>query len=567
MVAKIILSSDQIRTVIKQVLNDCVGLVEHTLGPLGRPSLVAPLVGKPQLVDDGRVILSNLGYKDTAPEAIANLIINTIEEVNEKVGDSSTTNMILTSEVTKGCIEATNNQYVNPYGLEAGLKKGLELCQEFLNKVTKEVQPEDVYRLAYVSSNSEEIATLIADTVSKVGLNSGFIHVTESKGTTTYVEMSGGLEIESGCASPTILSSKGVKELSLDKPYVLIMDQPLNNPQDIIPIMEEVSRLGGSIIIFADSFSNDVLATLTINTLRGICTGIPIQLPLYDRNEILKDLSAISGGNGLIVSSVSGLTLQQCEVRNGIGVNQIAGAMIYKDKVRLVTTNSKGEYDNNNNPALVARSIELEDDLQEAIKVGNGDKVESCRRRLAAMNGGVATLYVSAPTEVALKYKREKLNDCISSITSATRKGVIPLASTTMIYMSLFLDEWIRNNSDNTFYEESWGEHYVKGIEVLSDALKKPLELMVIHRGEQFTSVYNQYKKLAKEDKWNIGYDVVSKSFQNLLEDNKQLIDSSLALEEVLISVISLSTLLMLTKGGAVELPLDEQKIERISMM
>lgn len=315
MVAKVILSSDQVRTVIKQVLNDCVSLVEHTLGPLGRPSLVASLIGKPQLVDDGRVILSNLGYKDTASEAIANLIINTIEEVNEKVGDSSTTNMVLTSEVTKGCLNATHNQYVNPYGLKEGLEKGLELCQEFLNKVTKEVQPEDVYRLAYVSSNSEEIATLIADTVAKVGLNSGFIHVAESKGTNTYVEMSGGLEIESGCASPTILSTKGVKELSLDKPYILIMDQPLNNPQDIIPIMEDVSKLGGSIIIFADSFSNDVLATLTINTLRGVCTGIPIQLPLYDRNEILKDVSAISGSNGLIISAVSGLTLQQCNLK------------------------------------------------------------------------------------------------------------------------------------------------------------------------------------------------------------------------------------------------------------
>jgi chaperonin GroEL len=562
MVAKVILSSDQVRTVIKQVLNDCVSLVEHTLGPLGRPSLVASVIGKPQLVDDGKVILSNMGYKDTASEAIASLIINTIEEVNEKVGDSSTTNMILTSEVTKGCIDATTNQYVNPFKLKAGLEKGLELCQEFLNKVTKEVQPKDVYRLAYVSSNSEEIALLIADTVSKVGLNSGFIHVTESKGTTTYVEMSGGLEIESGCASPTILSTKGVKELSLDKPYILIVDQPLNNPQDIIPIMEDVSKLGGSIIIFADSFSNDVLATLTINTLRGICTGIPIQLPLYDRNEILKDISAISGNNNLIVSSVSGLTLQQCNVKNSIGVNQIAGAMIYKDKVRLITTNSKGEYDSNNNPSLVARSIELEDDLQQAIKVGNGDKIESCRKRLAAMSGGVATLYVSAPTEVALKYKREKLNDCISSITSATRKGVIPLASSTMIYMSLYLEEWIRNNSSDTFFDG-----YIKGVQILSDALRKPLELMVINRGEQFTSIYNQFKKQAKESMWNIGYDVVSKSFKDLLEDNKQLIDSSLALEEVLISVISLSTLLMLTKGGAVELPIEEQKIERISMM
>lgn len=565
MVAKVILSSDQVRTVIKQVLNDCVSLVEHTLGPLGRPSLVASLIGKPQLVDDGRVILSNLGYKDTASEAIANLIINTIEEVNEKVGDSSTTNMVLTSEVTKGCLNATHNQYVNPYGLKEGLEKGLELCQEFLNKVTKEVQPEDVYRLAYVSSNSEEIATLIADTVAKVGLNSGFIHVAESKGTNTYVEMSGGLEIESGCASPTILSTKGVKELSLDKPYILIMDQPLNNPQDIIPIMEDVSKLGGSIIIFADSFSNDVLATLTINTLRGVCTGIPIQLPLYDRNEILKDVSAISGSNGLIISAVSGLTLQQCNLKKGIGVNQIAGAMIYKDKVRLITTNSNGEYDNNNNPSLVARSIELETDLEEAIKVGNSDKVESCRKRLAAMTGGVATLYVSAPTEVALKYKREKLNDCISSITSATRKGVIPLASSTMIYMSLFLDEWIKDNTD--IFNESESEHYFKGIQILSEALRKPLEFMVINRGEQFTSIYNQFKKLAKESMWNIGYDVVSKSFKDLLEDNKQLIDSSLALEEVLISVISLSTLLMLTKGGAVELPIEEQKVERISMM
>lgn len=565
MVAKVILSSDQVRTVIKQVLNDCVSLVEHTLGPLGRPSLVASLIGKPQLVDDGRVILSNLGYKDTASEAIASLIINTIEEVNEKVGDSSTTNMVLTSEVTKGCLNATHNQYVNPYGLKEGLEKGLELCQEFLNKVTKEVQPKDVYRLAYVSSNSEEIATLIADTVAKVGLNSGFIHVAESKGTNTYVEMSGGLEIESGCASPTILSTKGVKELSLDKPYILIMDQPLNNPQDIIPIMEDVSKLGGSIIIFADSFSNDVLATLTINTLRGVCTGIPIQLPLYDRNEILKDVSAISGSNGLIISAVSGLTLQQCNLKKGIGVNQIAGAMIYKDKVRLITTNSNGEYDNNNNPSLVARSIELETDLEEAIKVGNSDKVESCRKRLAAMTGGVATLYVSAPTEVALKYKREKLNDCISSITSATRKGVIPLASSTMIYMSLFLDEWIKDNTD--IFNESESEHYFKGIQILSEALRKPLEFMVINRGEQFTSIYNQFKKLAKESMWNIGYDVVSKSFKDLLEDNKQLIDSSLALEEVLISVISLSTLLMLTKGGAVELPIEEQKVERISMM
>lgn len=239
--------------------------------------------------------------------------------------------------------------------------------------------------------------------------------------------------------------------------------------------------------------------------------------------------------------------------------------MIYKDKVRLITTNSNGEYDNNNNPSLVARSIELETDLEEAIKVGNSDKVESCRKRLAAMTGGVATLYVSAPTEVALKYKREKLNDCISSITSATRKGVIPLASSTMIYMSLFLDEWIKDNTD--IFNESESEHYFKGIQILSEALRKPLEFMVINRGEQFTSIYNQFKKLAKESMWNIGYDVVSKSFKDLLEDNKQLIDSSLALEEVLISVISLSTLLMLTKGGAVELPIEEQKVERISMM
>ena len=567
MVAKVILSDDEVKKVIKEVLSDYEGLVQHTLGPLGRPSLVAPLVGSPQLVDDGRVILTNMGYKDTAHDSISRLITDAIEVVNDKVGDSSTTNMILTSVVTKACLEATSNPNINPFGIKEGLEKGLSLCKEFLNKVTKEVKPTDIYRLAYVCSNSKEIATLIANTVGQVGMDSGFIHVTESKGTSTYVEMSGGLEIEAGCASPTILSAKGTKELSLEKPYILIADQPINNPGDIIPILEAVSRNNNPLIIFADKFSNDVLATLTLNTVRGICTAIPVQLPLYDRNELLKDISAISGGDGLVISPTSGVSIKDFDIRKGIGIRQIAGGIIYKDKVRLITTLPNGEYDNSNNAVLIARSLELQAEEEEALKKGDTERVIACRKRLAAMNGGIATIYVAAPTEVAMNYSIEKMKDCISSITSATRKGVIPLASSSMIYMALYLEAWIKNNSNKISSNEDWRESYIKGIQILSDALKKPLEIMVSNRGEKFYPLYKQFKELFKKEKWSYGFDVISLNIMDLLQEGEQLIDSSLALEEVLINVVSLSSMLMLTKGGAVEVPIEEQKMEHITMM
>lgn len=566
-VGKVILNNTEFKSVVEGVLDDCVNLVGHTLGPLGKASLVEQVLGKPQLVDDGRIILSSLGYKDTAKEAVCSLIVNTIEEVNERVGDSSTTNMLLTAGITQLCLEALNknkvtNPYINPHDLKAGLEKGLELCKEFLTKVTKEVKPDDVYRLAYVSSNSKETASLVADTVSKVGLDGGFIHVTEGKGTATYVEMSGGLEVEAGCASPVILSSKGVRELTLDKPYILIADQAINNAQDIIPILEEVSRSGNPIIIFADKFSNDVLGLLTLNTMRGIFTGIPVQLPLYDRVELLKDLGAISGIGAGIISSVTGFSFTHCNIREGIGIRQIAGAVIYKDKTRLVTTSPEGTYDNSNNTALFARSKDIEMGLEEAVSKGDVLKAESYRKRLASMTGGVATIYVSAPTEVALTYQSEKLKDCISTITSATKQGVIPLASSVMVYMSLFLKDWIRSN-DKSEYNEA----VLLGVEILSRALEGPLALMVNNRGESFSALYKEFKTLYEEEKWNMGYDILSSKFVDLLEEGKQLIDSSLGLKEVMVSAVSLSSMLMLTEGGTVELPIEEQKVERINMM
>lgn len=550
---KVITTGEDYYNCLSDTLDKIYSCVSHTLGPVGAATIIDD-IGMSRVYDDGKGIIESLEFEERDSNALLRIIRDSITDLNDKVGDASTTNFILTYSILKNLKDIRKRQVPRVIG---GMKAAFEFLEMKILDNTKEVSIEDVYNIALVSSNSKEVAKIVSDTMKAIGLDSGFIHIKESNKSETSVEFNDGLLIESGCASlPLMAVAPDGKKISVEDCLVVVTDRNLNVFEDIVPIMEYSARVEQKpLVLFAGGFSNDVLATIYVNYRRDVCKTIPVVLPTFDSTEVIKDICAITGAS--LISSSVGKSMEDIVTKHKTSIGSIYTCLTYKNETRLISRKlDTNEYDSSNNVPIIIRINELKSQLEEAKEQEDIIQIKKIEKRLSAIQGGVAELSVAAPTKAELDYLKMKVEDCVASVKSCIEKGSVPLSSSFMYHLYYLLEDMIDTN-------EYIGGHpdIVYGARLVKEALLAPLEVIVNNANYDYSEVLNKMNQVSSIEE---GYDILNDEICNLRD--RKLLDSASTLIETLRCAISTSSALIRSKAIIAEEPIENQTIQPMSL-
>lgn len=549
---KVITTNEEYYNCLSVTLDKIYSCVSHTLGPIGAATIIDDL-GDSRVFDDGKEIIESLEFEERDLNAILRIIRNSISQLNDKVGDASTTNFIIIYSILKNLKDIRKRQV--PRVIE-GMKSSFLFLKESIEKNTKEVLLEDVYNIALVSSNSKEVAKIVSDTMKSIGLNSGFIHIKESNRSETTVEFNDGLLIEAGCASlPLMSAAPDGKKLELENCLVVVTDRNLNVFEDIVPIMEYSARVEQKpLILFAGGFSNDVLATIYVNYRRDVCKTIPIILPTFDSNEIIKDICAITGAS--LISSSMGRSMEDIVTKHKNCIGSIYTCLTYKNETRLIShkIGDFKDYDTSNNVPILIRIKELEAQLDLAIQQNDNIEVKKIQKRLSSIQGGVAELSVAAPTKAELDYLKMKVEDCVASVKSCIEKGSIPLTSSFMFHLHYLLEDKINEHKNQNCHPDK-----IYGANLVKDALLEPLKVIISNANYDYEEILERMKNLSSIQE---GYDILNDRICNLVDE--KLLDSAATLIETLNCSIGTASSLIRSKAIIAEVPIENQNVQNL---
>ncbi|MDE7495870.1 MAG: chaperonin GroEL, partial [Muribaculaceae bacterium] len=360
----------------------------------------------------------------------------------------------------------------NPMDLKRGIDKAVSKVVEGIRAQSQEVDDDisKIENVARVSANNdEEIGRLIAEAMQKVS-KEGVITVEEAKGTETTVEIVEGMEFDRGYISPYFVTNTEKMECEMDAPYILLYDKKISNLKDLLPVLEAVAQSGRPLLIIAEDVDNEALATLVVNRLRGSLKICAVKAPGFGdrRKEMLEDIAILTGGT--VISELKGMQLAQATV-NDLGTAE----KVSVNKDRTVIVNGAGSKE-----AIADRVAQIKAQIESTSS--NYDK-EKLHERLAKLAGGVAVLYIGAPSEVEMKEKKDRVDDALSATRAAIAEGIVPGGGTAFIRCLPALDELKGDNDDEN-----------TGIAIIRRAIEEPLRQIVANAGVEGAVIVQKVK-------------------------------------------------------------------------
>ncbi|MDE6443816.1 MAG: chaperonin GroEL, partial [Muribaculaceae bacterium] len=380
----------------------------------------------------------------------------------------------------------------NPMDLKRGIDKAVSCVVEGIKAQSQEVDDdiEKIENVARVSANNdEEIGRLIAEAMKKVK-KEGVITVEEAKGTETTVEVVEGMQFDRGYISPYFVTNTEKMECEMDSPFILLYDKKISNLKDLLPILEAVAQSGRPLLIIAEDVDNEALATLVVNRLRGSLKICAVKAPGFGdrRKEMLEDIAILTGGT--VISEVKGMQLAQANVQD---LGTAEKVTVNKDNTTIV--NGAGSKE-----AIANRVNQIKAQIETT--TSNYDK-EKLQERLAKLAGGVAVLYIGAPSEVEMKEKKDRVDDALSATRAAIAEGIVPGGGTAYIRCLPALDELKGSNDD----EET-------GISIIRRAIEEPLRQIVANAGVEGAVIVQK----VKEGTGDYGYNARTDTFENFFQ-------------------------------------------------
>ena len=409
--AKDIKFGEDARKKLLNGVNKLADTVKVTLGPKGRNVVLDKSFGAPLITNDGVTIAKEIELEDKFENMGARLVKQVSEKTNDVAGDGTTTATVLAQAM---CREGVKNVAAggDPMAIKRGMDKGTNAAVEALKKISVPVSgKEDIARVASISANNEEIGNLIADAMEKVTTN-GVITIEESKTSNTELNVVEGMQFDKGYVSPYMVTDTEKMIADMDNPYILITDKKIDNIQEILPLLENVMKMSGKLVIICDDIEGEALSTLILNKLRGVLNVVAVKAPGYGdkRKEMLQDIAVLTGGE--VITSDLGLELKDTEV------SQLGRAKQVKDSeiARIIV-------DGNGDKGQIADRVgqikaQLNDEKSDYEK-------EKLQERLAKLAGGVAVIGVGAATEVEMKDKKLRIEDALSATKAAVEEGIV----------------------------------------------------------------------------------------------------------------------------------------------
>ena len=479
------------RDLLKKGVDELANAVKITLGPKGRNVIIEKKFGAPHITKDGVTVAKEVELADPFQNMGAQLVKEVASKTYDDAGDGTTTATILAqSIISVGLKNVTAG--ANPMDLKRGIDKAVAKVVENIAKQAQAVGDnfDKIEQVARISANGDEsIGKLIAEAMKKVK-KEGVITVEEAKGTETTVDVVEGMQFDRGYISPYFVTNTEKMEAEMESPFVLIYDKKISVLKDMLPILEQTVQTGKPLMIIAEDIDSEALATLVVNRLRGSLKICAVKAPGFGdrRKEMLEDIAVLTGGT--VITEEKGLKL------DGATIDMLGSAekiTVNKDNTTIVN----GAGDKN---AIQARIAQIKAQIETT--TSDYDK-EKLQERLAKLAGGVAVLYVGAPSEVEMKEKKDRVNDALSATRAAIEEGTVPGGGVTYIRAIPELEKLKGDNEDET-----------TGIEIIKRAIEEPLRQIVDNAGKEGAVVVQK----VKEGKADYGYNARKNVYENLYE-------------------------------------------------
>ena len=489
MAIKEISFNTEAREKLKNGIDALANAVRVTLGPKGRNVVIHKSFGAPTITKDGVTVAKEIELEDPIMNMGAQMVKEVASKTADIAGDGTTTATVLAQAmVTAGMKNVTAG--ANPIELKRGIDKATKaVIQELRTQV--EVIGSDFEKIKQVASisanNDDEIGTLIADAMKKVSTE-GVITVEEAKGTETYMEEVMGMQFDRGYLSPYFVTNAEEMVAEYENPYILIHDKKISNMQDLVPILEKVIGAGRSLLIIAEDIESQALGVLVVNRLRAGLKVVAVKAPGFGdrRKAMLEDIAVLTGGT--VISEEQGYKLENVEL-NQLGVCE----KVTVDKDNTTIVSGKGETE-----LIKSRINQIKQQIEKT--TSDYDK-EKLQERLAKLAGGVAVLYIGAPTEVEMKEKKDRVDDALHATRAAVEEGIVVGGGVAFIRSMSALDKLKGDNEDQNI-----------GIQIVKKALEAPLRIIAENAGVEGSVVLNR----VKNSRGSQGYNARTEKFEDL---------------------------------------------------
>ena len=528
MAAKDVVFGADARARMVEGVNILANAVKTTLGPKGRNVVLERSFGAPTVTKDGVSVAKEIELKDKLQNMGAQMVKEVASKTSDAAGDGTTTATVLAQAIVR-----EGMKYVaagmNPMDLKRGIDKAVGQLVDQLKSASKATTTsKEIAQVGSISANSDEsIGQIIADAMDKVG-KEGVITVEDGKSLNNELDVVEGMQFDRGYLSPYFINNPDKQAAVLDNPYVLLFDKKISNIRDLLPVLEAVAKAGRPLLIIAEDVEGEALATLVVNTIRGILKVVAVKAPGFGdrRKAMLEDIAILTGGT--VIAEEVGLTLEKATLAE---LGQAARVEIGKENTTIIDGAGKAD-------AIEERVKRIRVQIEEATSDYDREKLQE---RVAKLAGGVAVIKVGAATEVEMKEKKARVEDALHATRAAVEEGIVAGGGVALLRAKQAAGEIKGANADQD-----------AGIKLVLKAIEAPLREIVINAGEEASVVVNK----VLEGKGNFGYNAANGAYGDMIEMG--ILDPTKVTRTALQNAASVAGLMLTTECMVAESPKEE---------
>ncbi|OOG53936.1 chaperonin GroL [Rhodanobacter sp. B05] len=525
MAAKEVRFGEDARARMLKGVNTLANAVKVTLGPKGRNVVLEKSFGAPTITKDGVSVAKEIELADKYENLGAQIVKEAASKTSDVAGDGTTTATVLAQAFIQEGLKAVAAG-INPMDLKRGIDKAVAAAVGELKKMSNPTaNDKEIAQVGTISANSDtNIGDIIATAMKKVG-KEGVITVEEGSGLENELDVVEGMQFDRGYLSPYFINNQQSQQVELDDPYILIHDKKVSNVRELLPVLEAVAKAGKPLLIVAEEVEGEALATLVVNTIRGIVKVAAVKAPGFGdrRKAILEDIAILT--NGQVVSEEVGLSLEKTTIAD---LGRAKRIVITKENTTIIDGAGEAE-------KIQSRIAQVKAQIEETSSDYDKEKLQE---RVAKLAGGVAVIKVGAGTEIEMKEKKARVEDALHATRAAVEEGVVPGGGVALIRALKAVEGLKGDNTDQDL-----------GIAITRRALEAPLRAIVANAGEEPSVILNK----VKEGKGNFGYNAATGEFGDMVAMG--ILDPTKVTRTALQHASSVAGLAITTEAIIAELP------------
>ncbi len=525
--AKQVVHGEDSRAAILRGVNQLADAVKVTLGPKGRNVVIDKKFGSPTITKDGVTVAKEIELKDTLENMGAQMVREVASKTSDVAGDGTTTATVLAQAIFKEGVR-TVAAGANPMALKRGIEKAVGAVVAEVARLAKPVSGEMIAQVGTVSANGDKtIGTIIAEAMDKVGKD-GVITVEESKTMDTLLEVVEGMQFDRGYLSPYFVTDADRMEAVLEEPFILIHEKKISNMRDLLPILEQVAKMGRPMLIIAEDVEGEALATLVVNKLRGTLNVAAVKAPGFGdrRKAMLEDIAVLTGGK--VISEDLGIKLETITIED---LGKAKKVTIDKENTTLVEGAGSGE-------AIDGRIKTIRNQIEDT--TSDYDK-EKLQERLAKLVGGVAVIKVGAATEIEMKEKKARVEDAMNATRAAVEEGIVAGGGVALVRAGKVLDNFQTDGDD--------ADEQI-GVRIIRRALEEPLRQIAQNAGKEGAVIV---EKVLASNEESYGFNAATEKFEDLVAAG--VIDPAKVTRYALQNAASIAGLMLTTEAMIADAP------------